>query len=296
MTRRAKGQEIVVPKRPLFVPTPPDEIQLPALVLACGRRGSGKGVAISSKLHHLKRAGLADRVWLISPTFPSNEHLWGELTAPEDRYNEMSFDSVGKVQAAIDGEADDWDDYCTKSKLYRRWRRYVRQDAVDMILNDELLEFERHGILDMVDPPQSKYGHRPTLHVIVDDLQGSPLLRAGPNPFVNMLIRHRHLGRGLGASMYLMMQNYLSNGGGCPRAVRENATHLCLFGLKDPKMLAKVAEEASGVHGPDTFLQMYHKAVQGDHDFLMCDFCPKSKDRTFRRNWDEYLQPADTSS
>jgi hypothetical protein len=287
---QAKNQQIVVPKRPLFVPTPPDEIQLPALVLAVGRRGSGKGVAISSKIHHLKRAGLADRVWLISPTYPSNEHLWGPLTNPEDRYDDMSFSSVAKVQAAIEGEADEWDDHKVKAKLFRRWARAVRNDTVDAIPDDELLAMQEQGVTEMTEPPKSKYGHRPNLHVIVDDLQGSPLLRSGPNPFVNFLIRHRHLGRGLGASVYLMLQNYLSQGGGTPRAVRENATHLCLFGIKDPKMLDKVAEEASGVHGPDTFKQMYARAIKGDHDFLTCDFVPKCKDKAFRRNWDVFLQ------
>jgi hypothetical protein len=111
----ARRQEIIDPNRPLFQPTPPHEIQLPALVLAVGHRWSGKGLAISSKLQHLKRARLADRVFLISPTFPSNEHLWGPLASLADRYDDMSFGSVAAVQAAIEGEADELKDHNVKA-------------------------------------------------------------------------------------------------------------------------------------------------------------------------------------
>jgi hypothetical protein len=207
----------------------------------------------------------------------------------------MTMASLHAVTATIDDEGRQWKEDGEKARLYRRMKRYLdKHGCLEGLPEDELVAMHEAGVLYATSPPTSKYGHKPMLNLVVDDAQGTPLLQAGgSNPFLNACIRHRHLGDGLGCSFYLLMQSYLAPGCGLPRMVRENCTHLLVFRVKDPKMLEKIADEASGSAGPSEFMSAYERAVTAPdappHSFLLVDFCPKRADRTYRRNWDTYV-------
>src|SRR5574343_1159976 len=103
-TEKLNKYPIIVPRKKAFIPTPDGEIGLHCCAVICGARGSGKSVAVSSKLHHLKKEGLADRVFLISPTAVSNSEMWNGLIDDDDIYTAMDNSSVEKVIEAVEAE------------------------------------------------------------------------------------------------------------------------------------------------------------------------------------------------
>ena len=79
-------------------------------------------------------------------------------------------------------------------------------------------------------PPTWKYPveQPPRLGVIIDDCLGTPLLSKPSAGLVNMCIKHRHLGKGLGISIFMLVQSYCAQGG-INRAIRKKKLYLAAF-------------------------------------------------------------------
>jgi hypothetical protein len=295
-TERLGNYPIKVPKKRAFIKVPEGEIGLHCCAVVCGARGSGKSVAVSSKLHHLKAEGLADRIFLISPTAISNSEMWKGLINDDDIFSEMTNDSVEKVIDAVEIEAKEWREYEEKLRLYKLWKKLLKkQTPINEIDPELLLEFFEAGIYDLEDideEPKSKYGHKPILHLVLDDCQSSKLfVPSTHNKLLNATIRHRHLGDGLGLSMWFLVQSYSTNSG-LPKAIRDNSTLLILFPMKNGNNVMKVIEEIGGNIDEETFNRVYHYAIKDDdHSFLVIEFTPSKKKFTFRRRWDTALIP-----
>lgn len=295
-TERLGDYPIKVPKKRAFIKVPDGEIGLHCCAVVCGARGSGKSVAVSSKLHHLKAEGLADRIFLISPTAVSNSEMWKGLIDEEDIFSEMTNESVIKVIDIVEAEAKEWKEYEEKLRLYRLWKKLLKkQTPINEIDPELLLEFFEAGIYDLEDfdeEPKSKYGHKPVLHLVLDDCQSSKLfVPSTHNKLLNATIRHRHLGDGLGLSMWFLIQSYSTNSG-LPKCVRDNSTLLVLFPMKNGANVMKVIEEIGGNIDEETFNKVYEYAIKDDdHNFLVIEFTPSKKKYMFKRNWDTALIP-----
>jgi hypothetical protein len=293
-TEKLNRYPIILPKKKAFITTPDEEIRLHCCAVVCGARGSGKSVAVSSTLHHLKRQGLADRIFLITPTFVSNNEMWKGLVDEEDVFTEMNNSSVEQVIEAVEAEAKEWNEYEKILELWKKWKRLMKSNvSFDRIDPKLMIEFLEYGIIDMDEnglEPESKYGHRPVLHLICDDCQSSPLfVPSTKNKLLNATIRHRHLGDGLGLSMWFLIQNYSTNSG-LPLCVRDNATLLVLFPMKNKSKIMKVIDEIGGNIDEDTFHKVYEEATKDDeHNFLTIEFNPNKKKCRFRKCWDELL-------
>ena len=296
-TRKLNKYPIRLPKTKNPITTPPDEINLHAIVISCGKRGSGKSVSVFSKLKDLKEQNLADRVYLISPTKHSNYHLAKGLVADEDMYEEMDNSSVDNILAKIEVDAREYEEYLENTELYKLWKKLATSKSVnvDDIDPELLIKLEERGILEMDRPPKWKYHNEPGIfHLVLDDCQSSALFRPGKNnKFLNMLIRHRHVSSRphfkVGVSLWILCQNYCAQGG-LPKSVRENCTQLCMFPVKQRDIIEKVADEMGGEVHKDDFLQAYDYATKDDpHSFLLVDFNPKDKSKVFRKRWDEYI-------
>lgn len=287
---------IILPKKKAFIKTPEGEIGLHCCAVVAGARGSGKSVAVSSKLHHLKGEGLADRIFLISPTSVSNAEMWEGLIERDDMYSEMTNESVQKVIENVEMEAKEWQEYEKQLELWKLWKKLLRsKKPIDEIEPELLIAFMENGILDMEEmgtEPTSKYGHKPVLHLVLDDCQSSQLfVPSTKNKLLNATIRHRHLGDGLGISMWFLVQNY-STSSGLPPTVRDNSTLLVLFPMKNQGKIMKIIEEIGGNIDEETFNKVYEEATKYDpHDFLVIEFAPKDKKYMFRRKWNEVLIP-----
>jgi hypothetical protein len=285
---------IIVPAKRSFIDTPKDEIRLHCCTVVAGARGSGKSVAVSSKLHHLKKQGFADRIMLISPTAISNSEIWNGLINEEDIFTAMDNSSVEKVIDIVEAEAKEWFQYEKQIELWKKWKRLINRNiSIDRVDPKLMIEFLEYGIMDMEEnglEPQSKYGHRPVIHLVLDDCQSSRLfVPSTSNKLLNATIRHRHLGDGLGLSMWFLVQNYSTNSG-VPLAIRDNSTVLVLFPLKNSNKIMNIIDEIGGNIDEETFNKVYHEATHDDpHNFLVIEFSPNKKKYMFRKCWDTLL-------
>jgi len=284
---------VKLPKKTAFmIDTPPDQLRLHQLMCICAPRGCGKMVQGSSWLQGLKRQGCMDRLFILSPTIESNREMLAPLgILPEDEYNNGERESIEDIIRKCEEEMDEWEEYQEAMLLYK----LLNDPNVDInrIKPELLLKALEKGYFNK--KPESKYGHRPVLGLIVDDLQSSNIYSTAPkNPFINLLLRHRHVARGLGITVCMMIQ--AMGAGGLPRIVRQNLTSLLLGPQKNEKVIEQIAEEVGGQIDHETFMRAYHLATHNEHpdkpnhNFLCIDFHPKSPDKMFRRNLDTYIQ------
>lgn len=292
-TEKIPKYDIRVPKVNNPIETPKDEIKLHTICISVGKRGSGKSVSIFSKVKDLKEQGLADRVYLISPTKWSNLHLAEHLIDEEDMYEEISIDSVNSILDKVEKDAQEYEDYLRKIELYKLWQKLQKKNIDINDIDPELLiELDKFGIFELEEIPKWKYKNQPGIyHLIMDDCQAGGLFQT--KPFMNMALRHRHISSRknfkVGISLWLLVQNYSAHGG-ITKALRENTCQLCIFPVKQRDMIEKMADEMGGEIEKEKFIQAYDYATKDSpHDFLMVDFNPKDKKKVFRKNWNEYI-------
>jgi hypothetical protein len=109
-----------------------------------------------------------------------------------------------------------------------------------------------------------------------------------------MLLRHRHIARGLGITIVMMVQTYAGSGG-VPRIVRQNITSLLLGPQKNVEVIEQIANEVGGQIDKETFMKAYELGTHNEHpdkpnhNFLLIDFFPKSPEKMFRRNLNTYI-------
>lgn len=285
--------QIKLPKKSAFaIETPEHQFKMHQLSAVVASRGSGKSVIVSSLLQGLKNQGCMDRVFIISPTIASNRPIFDPLgISEEDEYHQPNGESVADVIRKVNEEQDEWEEYENQLKVYKVLQKLLSNQKVrlDDIPREYLEMALQGGYLDR--PPVSKYGHRPVLGLIIDDCQGTPLyVQSAKNPLINLLLRHRHVGRGLGLSVWLMAQSYNSPSG-IPRSVRQNLTTLFLGRQKNEDVVKQIAEELGGSINKEGFMKIFNKCHENDnpHDFLVIDFHPKSPQQQFRKNLNEYI-------
>ena len=139
-------------------------------------------------------------------------------------------------------------------------------------------------------PPEWKYTSEvpPRLGVIIDDSLGTPLLSKPSAGLINLCIKHRHVGKGLGISIFMLVQRYCAQGG-LNRAIRKNCTMLLLFKLNQDAQIKKLYEEADLEMSEQDFINLCKEVHKIDYNFLLMDFAPKSPEMRFRSGWDNVL-------
>jgi hypothetical protein len=297
-TQKIKGLNIEVPSTKAFtIETPDDLMKMHLCMVVSGKRGSGKTVAVMNLLKRLQDAKCLDRVFIISPTYYSNKHIFDLIKYDiEDVYQEPTKENLDNVIAAVEAEAEDYEDYLEKMKMYKKYLRYIKTGQGS--LKDEDLFDIYDETTQTIQEPQHKYGgKKPTMICIFDDCQGSPIYNV-KSKLSNYVIKHRHIGQlrktygALGLSMIFCVQSYKSAGGGLPRALRGQATVMMIFRSKDINELDDIADECCGEVDKDTFLKVYDEAVNEEHSFLFIDFHKKDKHASmFRKRFDTYLIP-----
>lgn len=276
-----------LPKKTAFeVKTPDHTPKLHGLFLFSGKRGGGKGVAMTSLLRHYKKNGCADRIFWISPTLGSNKQFLDELDVQDhDRLESCDNSALDTVMEAIEEESIAWQEYHDRLKAWKKLHSAKHVNDLDL----DVLTFADHtGLLDgSSTKPMSRYGRKPILHLVIDDCMGTPLMSSGPrSKLVNMCIKHRHLGNGLGCSLWICVQSW-SALGSVPRAIRENATGVALFSSPQDKQVAVMAEELCDRRGEQLFLDCYKYATEPEHGFLFVDLTDKAA--RYRAGWNKVL-------
>ena len=285
----------VPPSNAFKIETPDDCIKLHTITLAVAKRGTGKSVALTNLLRILRENKVMDRILLISPTYFSNKDLFDSIGIEQnDIFDEPNDKAIEDVIDIVEKENDDYEEYHAKLK---RWKKLMnmmdKEVSVFEMPTDLLLEFAE---TDFKKPTHRYNGRKPVIGLLLDDIQGSNLFRHG-GKFMSFAIRHRHVGKGLGCSIFMACQNYISPSS-CPRAVRNNLTHMMLFRNKDMKTISQISQEFGGEIDEETFIKVYNEATKDSpHDFLFIDTSKKdSHPSMFRKNFDRFIIPETVST
>jgi len=290
-TKKIPHFKVIVPKKSAFtIDTPEDIPKLHTLMILSGKRGGGKGIAITSYVKQLLDLGLMDRVILISPTYWSNKLIFEPLNINEETdVIEPTKDAVKQVIKLVDSDKEAYDEYLKQKKLYKEYRRTMKSNQPLHLIDPEMMmRFLDLGFFD--GPPEWKYpddSHSPRIFVIIDDSLGTELMNP-KSGLTNLCIKHRHVGEGLGISIALLVQSY-SSIGGVPRPVRENCTLLALFKTKDESQIEKIHSEIGADIDLDKFDKLFKYATDKPYGFLVIDFAAKKPEYTFRSGWSEYI-------
>jgi hypothetical protein len=136
-------------------------------------------------------------------------------------------------------------------------------------------------------PPDLK---KPVPLLFIDDCSHSPIYSPSrSNPLVNLTLRHRHIGgQGFGVSIQFAVQTFKT---GVPKALRQNTMQFLIFKTNDIGTVMDIYEEVGAFVDKEAFIDLYNRAIQDDHDFLLIDMNARSERRIFRRGWDTFLIP-----
>lgn len=275
----------VPPKNPTApIPAPPGMARPHFLALAVGKMGSGKTTTAASYVKALRDAGSFNRVFLISPTYFSNRHLWAWIPCdPSDCFTELSQagealqEIVRRIKAA----------HLAYKTNAAHWEAHEKHTRGGVLTHQERVMLEQMG------PPLSRLELiRPC--VILDDLQSTQMFNS--SAFKSLVLRMRHVCHDpqVGLSFVVLCQS-LKNG--FPRALRSCVSLWFLFATRDTTVIKDIAQELSGRISPEEFTRMFEYATDpsapGNEHAYMCIDLTQGGDLTFRRKLVEPLRPAD---
>jgi hypothetical protein len=274
-------RNVAVPVRKIETPPYPQELfRLHTLAAFFGPRGSGKtnGAVLLAKQY--LDYGSFTRVYIISPTYESNPAFEVLEAEPADVYTDLGtvLASIQEIIGKIEAEADAYRDELAYTDM---WERAA---AEKRITASEQIRLEREAFREPV--PMMK----PYPLIIIDDCSHSQIYSTSrSNPFVNLCLRHRHIGgEGFGCSIFMLVQNFKT---GVPKPIRQNLQQFFIWRTADRSQLEAMWDEFANLIDLDSFVRLYHMAVDADrHDFMTVDMNPVNEATgNFRRNFDTAL-------
>jgi len=292
------------------IETPDHLPKLHQLLIANGKRGSGKSIAITNLIRMYKEELGSDlRVIVVSPTFGSNYKRLSELRINrEDVFEEPDDDVASKLLKIANDERDAFLEWQHLDQYYNQFIKTIRGGFFDRSNMDEYMLQYYNPLTNQFERPKPKYpcylkGKPPVLFTFIDDAQGSKLLSTNKK-MLQLCLRHRHLGQmppptggAVGMSLFVSTQTFKSNGG-LNKAIRNNSTSIILFKTKDMSELQQISQAFSGEIPVDRFFELYEQATAGEHNFLFVDLHHKKNVQPsgFRKNFDTYLLPDEKQS
>jgi len=286
---KIKGFKTILPSKSAFtIETDEDFPKLHTLCIASGKRGGGKSVAVANFIKRCKEKGYYDRVFLVTPTYWSNKNIWDIADIDEEDIHEPTVTILKEIIAIVEAEREEWDMFLADKERYKAFKKELKNKPITQFDENTLLEYQDMGFLD--GPPKWKYKNEvpPRLGLILDDTLGTPLMSKPSAGLINLCIKHRHIAKGIGISIFMLVQTYCSQGG-INRAIRENCTMLWLFRVNQEQQLKKIVEESDLPIPEDKFMEMCRYCHDIPYNFLCMDFAPKSEEQRFRSGMNEYL-------
>jgi hypothetical protein len=278
--------EIIVNK--LNYPIPNDK-SLPSLffnLLAIASRGAGKSTSITKLLKAYENSGIVDpitgltctqRVFIISPTYQANRHIFSNLHNLDERdvFNDYDDALLKTIIDDIKTEKKHTEEYLEKLMLYNKFKKIKKVQELTM---EELIE------LDMMsyEPPQPPRFAAPTVNfIIVDDMLGSRMYKNGRSYFKTQLIQNRHYW-----TCFLLCSQSLK---GIPKDIRINCNIWLLWKFNNSKINEEIHEELSNKLNMEQFEELYDYATEDDHDYLTIDFSKSKNNGMFNKSYKEIL-------
>ena len=193
-------------------------------------------------------------------------------------------------------EREEWDLYLKMKNLFNEFHNDMKHKAIKNIRSEQLMEYYEMGLLDEPNLEKPKWKYRqevpPRLAVIIDDSVGTDLMNKRSAGLTKFIIAHRHWGKGLGRSVYMLVQSYCCHEG-VARAIRENTCLLLLWKVKDKNQRAKIIDEAGLDVTEEQFYGMLDHCICEPFGFLCVDFQSKTPEQTFRKCFNTTLNPMD---
>lgn len=277
-------------------PTPKNSFRQPCLQMIIGVRYTGKSYLTSKILAQAKRDKTFNRIYIVTPSFKSNESYFGEYINEEDVF-EPTKDSIDNVIKSVEADRDEFEEFLIKKEVYKKFKRDLNK--IKLMDQDDYYMYEDFGFFNQ--EPIWKYGkiEPPKSLLILDDCLASPaILQSSGLTKVATLNRHvaplsqPHSGRSAcGLAVIILSQSYrMSSGQGFGRVLRENLSLLTLFLNKQQKQLDAIKEELANVVDVNLFDEAYNYATKDKFGNLTVDFKPKCKTMTFRKNLNELIK------
>ena len=277
-------------------PTPKNSFRQPCLQMIVGVRNTGKSFLTSKILAQAKKDKTFNRIYIVTPSFKSNEAYFGEYINQEDVF-EPTRDSINNVIKCVEDDRDEFEEYLVKKELYKKYKKDIANKPFMSINPENLLQYMDYGFFeeepiwkyDKVEPPKSL--------LILDDVIGSPaILQSSGLSRVATLNRHLapldtpHSNRSAcGLAVIILSQSYrLQNG--VSRLLRENLSLLTLFLNKQEKQLEAIREELANVVDVNLFEKAYDYATKEKYGSLTVDFKPFCPTKTFRKNLNQLIK------
>ena len=277
-------------------PTPKNSFRQPCLQMIVGQRTAGKSYLTSKILAQAKKDKTFNRIYIVTPSFKSNEAYFGEYIEQQDVF-EPTRDSINNVIKCVEDDRDEFEEYLVKKELYKKYKKDIANKPFMSINPENLLQYMDYGFFekepiwkyDKVEPPKSL--------LILDDVIGSPaILQSSGLSRVATLNRHLapldtpHSNRSAcGLAVIILSQSYrLQNG--VSRLLRENLSLLTLFLNKQEKQLEAIREELANVVDVNLFEKAYDFATKEKYGSLTVDFRPKCNTMTFRKNLNQLIK------
>ena len=301
-SKKIKSMKMTLPSKSAFpIETKPDMIKLNTLMAVIGRKGTGKNASLCSLVKMLCDDGVLDEVIVITPTYESNKDYFlqfGKAFNPENNVFEPSKTSADDIKEFVQNMADYYQNYLNEVKMIKELKQKAQSKKIEDLDIEDAFEMD---ILDedgIMKNPEYKYKNKPPrVFCIVDDCIGTDIFVGnGAKKFTTLCLAHRHQGiyeEGiLGCSIAILSQSLKTQQGGIPRSVRENCSCIILVGkTNDDNMNKKIWEELASFCPQEEFYKIWDFACPKEepHSFLMMDLAPKCKAKTFRKNFDEYI-------
>ena len=277
-------------------PTSQYAFRQPCLWYISAVRNSGKSFLASKFLAQAKKDETFDKIYMITPSFKSNEAYFGKYIDKKDVF-EPTRDSISLVIEQVEKDRDEWEKYLEEKKAYKEFKHKMENGQV--IVDDQLLMYYEMGFLENREPKwKYKYEEPPKSLLIMDDILGSPAI-ATSSGLMKIATLNRHIaelqtnykGRSAcGLAVIILSQSYrMQSGQGIGRSLRENLSLFTMFKNKQPKQYQAIKEEIGSVVDSDKFDKAYQYATAEQYGSLTTDFKPKCETLTFRNNLNEAL-------
>jgi hypothetical protein len=280
-------------------PTPKYSFRQPCLQMIVGVRYTGKSFLTSKILAQAKKDKTFNRVYIITPSFKSNEAYFGQYINEEDVF-EPTKDSIDNVIKCVEADRDEFEQYLEDMDMYKKYLKDMRKRSITNIDGEVLVSYHSLGYLDGR-KPEWKYDkvEPPKSLLILDDCLASPAISQSSGlTRISTLNRHiaclktPHSGRSAcGLAVIILSQTYRCQGGvGISRILRENLSLLTLFLNKQEKQLQAIKEELANVVDEELFDEAYKYATKEKYGSLTTDFKPKCPTLTFRKNLNQFIK------
>jgi len=277
-------------------PVKEGELRSPMLWYVAATRYSGKSYLISQYLKQAqtnRKHKTYNRIYIITPSFKSNEAYFGDYVNEEDVYEPVK-GSIEEVLAEVDKERDEFEDYLAQVETYKEFKKSMKDKRDIALVDDDLMmRFDAYGFLDgyipkwkydVVEPPKSL--------MILDDClntkvmsQSSGLGRCAVcNRHISEL-KTPHSGRSAcGLAVIILSQSYRISGGmGISRSMRENLSLMSVFLNRQPKIMEVLKEEIGSSVDENKFQAAYDYATSEKYGSLLIDMKPFCECLTFRK-------------